>query len=384
MSDNILFVDDDANILESYKRFFRRQFKITTANGGESGLQTLTAEGPFAVVVSDMRMPVMDGTKFLAKVREQSPDSVRMLLTGQADLNDAIAVVNEGHIFRFLTKPCPPEILSRALSAGLEQYRLIVSERELLDKTLKGSIKLLVDILSITTPEAFNRSIRVRKLATEIATRLNLPNLWEVDLAALLSQIGCVTIPAEILRKRYQGQSLSLSENEMYLKHFEIGRDLLANIPRLESVAEAIYYQEKRFDGGGLPNDTKQGKQIPTIARILNAVHDFDRLLMSGIPADEAVIKLRGRASLYDPDVLDALHAASLNAEKGFVVREIRARDVRTGMVLAEDVRTHTNLLLVSKRQEISETLRICILNFADKGNIVEPIRILDFMEAST
>lgn len=381
MNEKVLFVDDDVNILESYKRFFRRNFKIAVAAGGEAGLQLLAAEAPFAVVVSDMRMPGMDGAKFLAKVREQSPDTVRMLLTGQADMTDAINVVNEGRIFRFLTKPCPPETLSLAINDGFVQYRLIVSERELLDKTLKGAIKLLVDILSITTPEAFNRSLRVRKLATEVAARLNLTNLWKVDLAALLSQIGCVTIPSEILRKRYQGQSLSREENEMFLKHFEVGRDLLTNIPRLDEVAEAIYYQEKRYDGGGLPNDLRRGKQIPIIARILNVVHDFDALVIAGVAPDQAVAQLRRRASIYDPDVLDALHAVNLNAEQGFVVREIRARDIRTGMVLAEDVRTCTNLLLVSKRQEISDTLRICILNFAEKGNIMEPIRILDLPE---
>jgi response regulator RpfG family c-di-GMP phosphodiesterase len=378
MNDKILFVDDDSNILESYKRFFRRQFKIETAMGGQAGLQLLNTGEPFAVVVSDMRMPEMDGAKFLAQVREKSPDSVRMLLTGQADLNDAIAAVNEGHIFRFLTKPCQPETLSTALNAGLEQHRLIMSERDLLNKTLKGSIKLLADILSITAPEAFTRSIRIRKLATEMAERLELPNLWEVDLAALLSQIGCVTIPGEILRKRYNGQPLLPGEDEMFQRHFEVGRDLLANIPRLENVAEAIYYQEKRYNGGGKPADPKHGKQIPIIARILNVVHDFDGLVMSGMPADEAVSQLRRHSSIYDPDVLDALHAANLNAEKGFVVREIRARDVRTGMVLAEDARTRSNLLLVCRRQEISDTLRICILSFAEKGNVIEPLRILD------
>jgi response regulator RpfG family c-di-GMP phosphodiesterase len=253
-----------------------------------------------------------------------------------------------------------------------------MSERDLLNKTLKGSIKLLADILSITAPEAFTRSIRIRKLATEMAERLELPNLWEVDLAALLSQIGCVTIPGEILRKRYNGQPLLPGEDEMFQRHFEVGRDLLANIPRLENVAEAIYYQEKRYNGGGKPADPKHGKQIPIIARILNVVHDFDGLVMSGMPADEAVSQLRRHSSIYDPDVLDALHAANLNAEKGFVVREIRARDVRTGMVLAEDARTRSNLLLVCRRQEISDTLRICILSFAEKGNVIEPLRILD------
>lgn len=113
MSYKILCVDDDSNILQGYKRALRRDFDIFIAEGGLEALSIIEKEGPFAVVVSDMRMPVMDGVQFLSRVRDIAPETVRMMLTGNADQQTAIIAVNEGNIFRFLTKPCPPDVLAK-------------------------------------------------------------------------------------------------------------------------------------------------------------------------------------------------------------------------------------------------------------------------------
>ena len=162
MNEKILFVDDDANLLAACERNFRRQFQIETAEGGEAGLQKIAERGPFAVVVSDRQMPRMDGIQFLSLVKERAPDTVRIMLTGNADLEGAIKVVNEGNIFRFLTKPCAHEILGKAVADGLTQFRLITAEKELLNKTLSGSIKLLTDILTMMEPRSFGRMQAVR------------------------------------------------------------------------------------------------------------------------------------------------------------------------------------------------------------------------------
>ena len=140
MTEKILCVDDEANILEAHQRGLGKQFHIETALGAEQALGQIDAQGPYTVVVSDMRMPGMDGVQLLSEVRKRAPDSVRIMLTGFADLQTAIEAVNEGNIFRFLTKPCPQETLAKALSAGIEQYRLVTAEKELLAKTLRGAI----------------------------------------------------------------------------------------------------------------------------------------------------------------------------------------------------------------------------------------------------
>lgn len=134
MTRRILFVDDEPNVLQALERQLRKQFEVLTAEGPVLGLEALKKEGPFAVIVSDLRMPVMDGIRFLAMAKEALPDSVRIILSGQGDFAAAIDAVNEGSIFRFLTKPCPTDHLIKALAAGLEQYRLVHAERELLEE----------------------------------------------------------------------------------------------------------------------------------------------------------------------------------------------------------------------------------------------------------
>lgn len=135
----ILFVDDDQSVLDSLRRGLHRCYDVTTARGSEEGLRVVTEEGPFAIVVSDLRMPGMDGVQFLQRVRALSPLSVAIMLTGHGDLTAAMTAVNEGHIFRFLTKPCPFDCLSKALDAGLEQYRLAATDKELLRITLENA-----------------------------------------------------------------------------------------------------------------------------------------------------------------------------------------------------------------------------------------------------
>jgi DNA-binding NtrC family response regulator len=155
---HVLCVDDEPKILEGVALHLRRHYRISMATSGTEGLAIVGGSDPPAVVVSDMRMPEMDGATFLGKVKEQAPDIVRLLLTGQADMTSAIAAVNQGQIFRFLTKPCNAQTLLAAIAAAAEQYRLLTAERELLEKTLRGSIKALTEVLSLANPLIFGRA----------------------------------------------------------------------------------------------------------------------------------------------------------------------------------------------------------------------------------
>ena len=377
MTSKILFVDDEPAILRSYQRFVGLDYDVDTALGGEEGLKMLQENGPYGVVVSDMRMPGMNGAEFLTVVRQNFPDSVRMLLTGQADMQDTIAAVNHGRIYRFLTKPCPPETLGQALDEGLELFRLRRAEKELLEQTLHGTIKLLGDILSIVSPDLFSRSVRIRDLANKLAQALDLEDVWKVDVAAMLSQIGCITIPKEIVDKKYAGKDLSQNELETYFKHLTAGKELLGNIPRLEEIAEAVSYQEKHYNGGGHPYDDVREDDIPVVARILKVAHDYDLEKSQGASHAAAMSQLRTLSEHYDPKVIEALKELFTGVEAEYIVKEIRARHVVTGMILAEGVRTKSDLLLVAERQEISDAMMMCIHNFAENRNIIEPVRIL-------
>ena len=223
MTEKILFVDDEENILQSIKRELRKRFDIYTAEGGALALETLKNNGPFAVIVSDMRMPVMDGIQLLSTVKDLYPDTVRLMLTGNADQETAIEAVNKGQIFRFLNKPCPTSVLVTAIALAQRQYRLITAEKELLDKTLKGTITVLSELLSLANPIAFSSGLRIKNLVVHLAEQLHLPNLWQFEIAALMSQIGCVTLPHDILNKFYAGQPLDPEEEAMYRNHPQVG-----------------------------------------------------------------------------------------------------------------------------------------------------------------
>ncbi|MFK7848414.1 MAG: HD domain-containing phosphohydrolase [Rhodothermales bacterium] len=373
----ILFVDDEPAILRSYQRYVGLDYDVDTALGGEKGLEMLEESGPYGVVVSDMRMPGMNGAEFLSVVRQNFPDSVRMLLTGQADMEDTIDAVNNGRIYRFLTKPCPPETLGQALDEGLELYRLRSAEKDLLEQTLKGTIKLLGDILSIVSPELFSRSSRVRDLSSKIAEHLGLQNIWKVEVAAMLANIGCITIPKEVLAKKHAGKLLNDTDAFTYFKHLKAGKELLGNIPRLEEIAEAVAYQEKHYNGGGHPNDEIEGDNIPIIARILKVANDYDLGKSLDKSHTAALGQLLVTSDHYDPSVIEALKSIFSGAEEEYIIKEIRARTVVKGMILAEGVRTKSDLLLVAEKQEISDAMMMCIHNFAENRNIIEPIRIL-------
>ena len=147
MNRKVLCVDDDMHVLNALQRNLRKQFTIDTALGGEQALALIEQQGPYAVIVADMRMPGMDGVQFLSKAQEKAPDTVRIMLTGNADQQTAIEAVNQGHVYQFLTKPCPLEMLAVALGGGAKQYEWVMAEHELLEHTLSGSVKVLTEIL---------------------------------------------------------------------------------------------------------------------------------------------------------------------------------------------------------------------------------------------
>jgi CheY-like chemotaxis protein len=210
MNEKILFVDDEVPILEGYQRLLHREFQIDVAVGGRAALTMIETNGPFAVVVSDMRMPEMDGAQLLSRIRGSHPETVRVMLTGNSDVQAAASAVNEGSIFRFLTKPCSKESLGKALTASLLQCRLINAEKDLLEKTLTGSIHVLSEILSLVNPAAFSRGMRLRRYIQHIAKALSLSNPWRFEIAAMMSQLGCVTIAPQTLAAVGQGRNSRL------------------------------------------------------------------------------------------------------------------------------------------------------------------------------
>ncbi len=368
----ILCVDDEPRVLEGLVLNLRRHYRVSTATNGQAGLAILDGDDPPAVVVSDMRMPEMDGTAFLSQVKERSPDTVRLLLTGQADLDSAIAAVNHGQVFRFLTKPCAPPIFLSAIQAAADQHRLIMAERELLEKTLRGSIKALTEILSLTNPLAFGRAMRLKQHTADLVAGLGMPLSWQLEVAAMLSQIGCVTLPAATNEKLYYGRPLNSDEVELTQRLPALSLQLLESIPRLEAVRAILQAQEYSFDGSSSPHSAPQGEAIPLGARVLKLVVDYDTLEAGGIDPAVAIGTLQGRKGRYDPKVLDALARVKTKAASQGL-SEMSLASVRPGMFLVQDVMSTTGLLLVARGHEATPGLLYRLRNLAP-GSVREPL----------
>ncbi len=369
----VLCVDDDVNLLDGLSRSLSLNYDVSTAVGGPAGLELLAKKGPFAVVISDMRMPEMDGATFLGKVREASPESVRILLTGQADLNSAVDAINKGQIFRFLTKPCGSSALSETIEAALEQYRLVVSQRVLLEQTLHGSIKTLVDVLSLASPRAFGRATRIKRHVSLMLDRAGVRERWFVEVAAMLSQIPCITLPPDTIERFYSGATLSKTEQDMVDKLPALAEELFSHIPRLGPVLEILKQQRAPLE----PNEgPEKSKVVPIGARALRIALDFDTLRARGLPADVALEKMQRETATYDRDLLQLFTAADAEDRAATVVRHLSLREVKAGMILANDVRTRTGMLLVPAGNEVTAPLLQRLTNFASGVGLHEPIAI--------
>lgn len=374
----VLCVDDDPNILQGYKRTLRNHFEIHIAEGGQQGLAAVNAKGPFAVIVSDMRMPGMDGVQFLARVKELAPLSVRVMLTGNSDQQTALEAVNEGNIFRFLTKPCPPEMFARTLDAALEQYRLVTAEKELLENTLNSSLQVLVDILALVNPTAFSRASRLRQMARRVAHHLDLPNIWEVEIAALLSQIGCVTVPEETLLKMVHNEPLDKEEQRMIYQFPLVGHDLLERIPRLENVAKIIAFQNFRYCELGTEAHRRSTPAVRSGAGILKLALDFDRLHQTGHTTRQCLQEMATRGDWYDPLLLLTFREVIEGGEgEKYERRTLNASALQAGMLLEEPIITSRGVLLVAKGQEVTTSLILRLKNFAETGVIEDMFKVL-------
>jgi CheY-like chemotaxis protein len=302
----VLCVDDEPKVLEGLQRVLHRRCVFLSASGGEDALKLIARSEHIDVVVSDMRMPEMNGAVFLAECRKRSPDTVRLLLTGQADLASAIDAVNEGQVFRFLTKPCPPEQFLEAIVAAVEKGRLAVSERELLERTVEGSVRALTEVIELIHPGTLGSSSRQLERARKVAAQLHVANAWHVEVAAVLSHAGYVILPNDLLARVNAGSALNTKEQGMLVRVPLVLTRVLSGIPHLDVAQRALKYQDRPFESR---NGDLDQEDLPIGSRILKALSDLatEEARFSG--TSNALAELRSRPGTYDPSVLDAIAA---------------------------------------------------------------------------
>jgi response regulator RpfG family c-di-GMP phosphodiesterase len=364
----VLCVDDEPRVLEGLERTLFEHFDVTTESNPLRALEVLQ-EGPaFAVILSDMRMPELDGAGLLARARQIAPHTSRMLLTGQADVSSAVAAVNQGQILRFLWKPCPPDELVQALELGVEQYRLVTAERELLERTLTGCVRLLSEVLSLVAPALFSRTQRIKALVTHMTMKLELQDPWRFEVAALFSMIGCVGLPEATLEGALAKRPLDASEQKAFDDHPLMAHRLLSEIPRFEEIAEMIKLQSG--SGQGEPSsDIERGGAMLRIATLV------ERSTAQGKSLPEAVALLERKATSAEAPIWKAL-SDFRTAAGSTTVRALSVAQMTAEMVLEEDVRTTNGVVVVPKGRELSMILIERLFKFSRAGTLIEPIRV--------
>ncbi len=372
--EKVLFVDDEPKILEAYRRTLRKDFKVVSAEGGSEGLQILEAEGPFPVIVSDMNMPEMNGVQFLSEVKKRYPQSVRIMLTGNADQKTASEAINVGDVYRFLNKPCPPDKMTEAINDALGYYYVQNAEKDMLENTVRGSISALSEILSMAQPKIFGRVNRLKTLASRCATQLGLDNVWEIESIASLSQIGIVSLPDALQQKVINGDVLSDQERELVAAHPQVAASLVGKIAKLESVAEAIRWQQAEFNQSIAP-EAPTGTDIPIGARVIKVLNDYLCFYAQVKDMGAARAMLLGNEDAYDADVLAAVETLLEDDAKG-VATNINVSQIKAGMVLAQDVLTVSGALLIENGFEVSETMATRLINFWRNGEISEQLAV--------
>ena len=346
----VLCVDDEPRVVEGLVLHLRKDYEVHTASSGDEGLKVLKKSGGASVVISDMRMPGMDGATFLHHVLTFYPDTTRILLTGEPGRDAAISAVNNARVFRFLAKPCPPDQLRTAVEEGVIQNRMVRAERTILKETMIGCIKALVDVLSMANPVAFGRASRVKRMAMGLATTLKCTDYWQLEAAAMLSQIGYLSLPAPLLEKLYYGEQLTATEQTFADGVPDVAMSLLEHIPRLDPVVQilaALNWSDEAL--ARLGDGT-----IGLATRILGLVLEYDILNTQGHSVDVAIQTLRRRAPRYTAELIETF-GKGLGAGTGKnEARQIPLKSVQPGMLIAQDIRTHMGTLLVPRGFEVT------------------------------
>jgi CheY-like chemotaxis protein len=354
----ILCVDDEPRVLQALGRHLRERFEVLTAGSGAEGLEVVKREPDLAVVIADMRMPAMDGATFLRHTRELQPTAVRMLLTGQADIAAAIKAINEGQVFRFLTKPCPPDQLLAVVDEAVRQYELVIAERVLLQRTVVGSIKALADIMSLVNPAVVGRAVRLKRRVSALAVELGLEDRWQIEAAALLSHLGELSLPEGVTRKIGRGDELDPDEAERLQSATQAANRLIAHVPRLEPVSALLTSVTDAADGG----EGRAAADTPA-EQVLRLAMEVERLERQGFNT-QLVLETLTTLNEFPPALIEALQTVMQGGSEELERAEVPVAELELGMILDEDLRTRRDVLIAPRGCDVTPSFLEHIRHF--------------------
>jgi response regulator RpfG family c-di-GMP phosphodiesterase len=370
MENWVLLVDDEVNILNSYRRNLRGLVYFDVAASGQQALKLMTKRS-YSVLVTDMQMPEMNGIELLQKVREKSPETVRVMLTGNAEQQTAIDAVNIGDIFRFLNKPFSTELLVNAINDANTQYNLIMAEKVLLNNTLRGVITVLNDVLALVNPDAMSHGSILHRHMLNLARELHLKQSWRFEPMIQLSQLGYIIFSEQNVHNMQSGHSISEKEQQLFAQHPLLAADLIRKIPRMRQVARSILYQQKCYNGEGIPHDEVKGSDIPVGSRMFKIVLDYMRYTKKNMSPVIAFEKLEKQKQFYDPIILAAFKKTlSIKLQQ----KKVGIKELTINMTLRQDINTIRGQLVARVGQQVTESLQQilhhCLHNSAFSADI--------------
>lgn len=406
---SLLLVDDEKNILTSLKRLFRSEgYSIHLANSGAEGLKILEDE-EIDLVISDMRMPEMNGAEFLEKVSNVWPKITRILLTGYSEISSTIDAINKGNIYKYISKPWEENDLKLTVRNALESRRIELERDRLLDLTRKQNEELkefnsnLEDMVKSRTSELdqamgmletaydslkdnYSKTIdvfsslieiregrlkghsrRVARQAQNLASKIGMDDdeAKQVSFAAMLRDIGKIGFKDNLLNKPFE--SLDIINKAEFCKHPIIASGILMMLAPLKEVSSLIRHSHERYDGTGYP-DHYAGDKIPTGSRVLAIVSDFDalqtgHLINKKLTRSEAIeFIIENKGSRYDPVISDEfIKLLKSNNSKKSVDNAVEmiytASDIKPGMILSRDLVSNKGILLLSEGSKLGENI---------------------------
>lgn len=374
-NDKILFVDDEKSLLTGLQLTLGRTFEVHISSSVEEALKVFKEQGPFAVVVSDFQMPVMNGAEFLQKIREVDKEVVTMLLTGAANFENVSDTVLHGQIFRLLGKPCPPDKMKEHIEAALRQYQLIRAEKDMLEQTLNGAVRAMTSILAASKPLFFGRAQRVKEAAFKLAELLEVSDAWRLELAATFSYLGHVGLPDNIQEDVYKQNELPKEVTEIMAGFPTFISGVLGGIPRLGDIPEII----KLIDANYNPHEIdKTG--VRKLASILSFAQQYDHYASEGRSNAKIREVLSTEQDKFIPGIIGAFTQAYNISTDDDYIDMVDPKLLAEGMEVNQDIRLPDDTLIAPKGTIVEEHfLRIMSNYFAtyDENPFPDAVQVL-------
>ncbi len=372
----ILVVDDVKENIDVMNNILKQEYKVKAAINGRKALEIAGGEETPDLILLDIMMPEMDGYEVCRRLKtnEKTKKIPVIFVTTKSEIEDEVQGFNAGAV-DYITKPVSPPIVLARVKTHLD---LIASKHQvelLLSKTLMGSLKVLTDILALVSPTAFSQVSRMKIYAREITEKLGLDDIWQFELAAMLSHIGYVALPNEILEKVNRGVKLTEKEQLIFKTHPSVGFDLIVNIPRLDIVADMISKQMDSIDKNDIKGHPRDWDSAILGGQLIKLITEYDKILSSEKSAKSALTKLKNRGGDYPKVLLIALWETQ-SKKPELIEKRVRLEDLREGMILVDDIMTSSGAVVLTKNTEISPNLLILLKRYIGKRVIREPILV--------